>query len=81
MTVTIVTGPSYAKILESNIIIYPGPLDIGTSVMTVSLSDGVNAAVIYSFLITVTNQSPALPGGSLVTQTVNVGASIHFDIT
>ena len=81
VTVAIVSGPSYASISGSSIIINPSTLAIGTTLTTISLSDGVNAAVSYSFNIIVTNLPPALQGAAPATQTVNVGGSLLLDIT
>ena len=66
VTVAIVSGPSYASVSGSSIIINPSTLDIGTTLTTISLSDGVNAAVSYSFNIIVTNLPPAFLGVRLI---------------
>jgi hypothetical protein len=59
VTLFLVTGPTFATLSGNSIIINPSLLISGTTITTVSLSDGVNGAVAYNFNIIVTNLSPS----------------------
>ena len=58
VTLVLVAGPTFASLSGNNLVINPSSLITGTTITTVSLSDGVNAAVSYSFNIIVTNLPP-----------------------
>ena len=53
VTLVLVSNPAFVSLAGSILTINPELTDIGISEVTVSLSDGVNSAVLYSFKLDV----------------------------